>query len=90
MRVAEFEKTIMALGVDGLGIDEFKMAADGGGQVRQVNGHTKALTLLWDESGRAFSTPIDQVSEQFIELGSGKAISGRRLRRDTTFDLKFE
>lgn len=90
MRVAEFEKAIIALGVDGLEIDEFKMAANSGGQVRQANGHTKELTLLWDESGRAFSTPINQKSESFIEFGSGKAISGRRLKRDTSFDLKFE
>ena len=39
MRVAEFEKAIIALGVDGLEIDEFKMVANSGGQVRQVNGH---------------------------------------------------
>ena len=90
MRVAEFEKAIIALCVDGLEIDEFKMTANSGGQVRQANGHTKELTLLWDESGRAFSTPIDQESESFIEFGSGKAISGRRLKRDKSFDLKFE
>ena len=90
MRVAEFEKAINALGVDGLEIDEFKMVANSGGQVRQVNGHTKALTLLWDKDGIAFSTSVHQRSESFIEFGSGKAISGRRLKRDTRFDLKFE
>lgn len=90
MIVAEFEKAIISLGVDALVIDEFKMAANGGGQVRQANGHTKELTLLWDESGRAFSTPVDQESETFIEFDSGKAISGRRLKRDKSFDLKFE
>ena len=90
MRVAEFEKAIIALGVDGLGIDEFKMATDGGGQVRYVNGHTKDLTLIWDESGRAFSTSIYQESESFIEFDSGKAMTGRRLKRDTRFDLKLE
>lgn len=90
MKTIDFEKAIDALCVDGLEIDEFKLAANSGGQVRQVNGHTKALTLVWDESGRAFSTHIDQESESFIELGSGKAITGRRLKRDIPFDLKFD
>lgn len=90
MRVAEYEKAIIALGVDGLEIDEFKMVANSGGQVRQVNGHTKALTLLWDKYGTAFSTSIHQKSESFIEFGSGKTVLGRRLKRDTRFDLKFE
>lgn len=90
MRVKDFESAIEALSVEGLEIDEFKIAANSGGHVRQVNGHTKELTLLWDESGRAFSTPIDQESENFIEFGSGKVISGRKLKRDTSFDLKFE
>ena len=90
MRVKDFESAIEALSVEGLKIDEFKMSANSGGHVHQVNGHTKELTLLWDESGRAFSTPIDQESENFIEFGSGKVISGRKLKRDTSFDLKFE
>lgn len=90
MRVKDFEIAIDALSVDGLEIDEFKMAANSGGHVRQVNGHTKELTLLWDESGRAFSTPINQESESFIEFESGKTITGRRLKRDNSFDLKFE
>ena len=90
MRVAEFEKALMALGVDGLEIDEVKMVANSGGQVRQVNGHTMALTLLWDKDGKAFSTSIHQKSESFIEFGSGKTVLGRRLKRDTRFDLKFE
>ena len=89
MSVAEFEKAIIALGVDGLGIDEFKMATDGGGQVRYVNGHTKDLILIWDESGRAFSTSIYKERESFIEFDSGKAVT-RRLKRDTRFDLKLE
>jgi hypothetical protein len=90
MRVKDFEGAIEALKVDGLGIDEFKMVANGCGQVCLVNGHTKDLTLIWDESGRAFSTSIYQESESFIEYDSGKAMTGRRLKRDTRFDLKFE
>lgn len=89
MKVQDFENAIVALCVNGLEIDEFKMAANSGGQVRQVNGHTKELILLWDESGRAFSTPVDQESETFIEFDSGKAISGRRLKRDKSFDLNL-
>ena len=90
MRVAEFEKAIISLGVNGLVIDEFKMAANGGGQVSLVNGHTTELTLVWDESGRAFSTSLFQERESFIEFDSGKAMTGRRLKRDKSFDLKFE
>ncbi len=90
MRVAEFETAIIALGVDGLVIDEFKMAANGSGQVCLVNGHTTELTLIWDESGRAFSTSLYQESESFIEFESGKAMTGRRLKRDKSFDLKFD
>ena len=90
MRVKDFESAIEALSVEGLKIDEFKMSANSGGHVHQVNGHTKELTLLWDESGRAFSTPFDQESESFIEFRSGKTMRGRRLKRDYSFDLKFE
>ena len=36
MRVKDFEIAIDALSVDGLEIDEFKMAANSGGHVRQV------------------------------------------------------
>ena len=90
MKTADFEKAIDALGVQGLEIDEFKMAANSGGQVNLVYGHTSALTIIWDESGRAFSTSLYQETESFIEFDSGKALSGRRIKRDTSFDLKFE
>ena len=90
MKETEFKNAIIALGVDGLEIDEFKMTPNSDDQVRQANGHTKELTLLWDEFGRAFSTPINQKSESFVEFGSGKVVPGRRLKRDTSLDLKFD
>jgi len=90
MRTGDFEKAIETLCVHGLEIDEIKMKANGGGQVWQVNGHTDTLTVVWDDSGRAYSTPKDQAVETFIKMGSGKAVEGRRLKRDAEFDLKFE
>jgi hypothetical protein len=90
MRIKDFEKAIDALCVQGLVIDEVKMKADGGGHVRQVNGHTATLIVVWDELGRGFTTPQEQKNEEFIEIGSGKAVTGRRLKRDTEFDLKFD
>lgn len=90
MKVRDYERAIDALCVHGLVIDEIKMQGDEGGQVRQVYGHTDTLTVLWDESGRAFTAPANQECEDFIEFGSGKIVTGRRLERSTGFDLKFE
>lgn len=90
MKVQDFERAIEALCVDGLEIDEVKMAANSGGHVSQVNGHTGMLIVLWDEGGRAFTAPSTQKNEDFIEFGSGKVVTGRRLKRDKEFDLKFE
>lgn len=90
MRIKDFEKGIGTLCVQGLVIDEMKMKANSGGHVRQVNGHTVSLLVIWDELGRAFTTAQEQKSEEFIEIGSGKAVTGRRLKRAPEFDLKFE
>lgn len=90
MKTIDFERAIDALAVQGLEIDEVKMKADSGGQVRQVNGHTDTLDIIWDDLGRAFTTPKNQETEEFIEFGSGRAAEGRRLKRDAGFDLKFD
>lgn len=90
MKINDFEKAIEALCVDGLVIDEMKMKANGGGHVNQANGHTDALTIVWDESGRAFTTSNQEEKEEFIGFNSGKTVIGRRLKRDTVYDLKFE
>lgn len=89
MSITFFEKAIEALCVQGLEIDEVKMKADSGGHVRQVNGHTDTLLVVWDELGRAFTTPKNRGTEEFVDLGSGKATFGKRLKRDNKFDLKF-
>lgn len=90
MKVQDFEKAIGSLEIIGLEITEMKMAATGDGNVSQVNGHTKTLTVVWDVFGRAFTAPLEHESEEFIELDSGKAVRGRRLTREPKFDLKFE
>jgi len=90
MRIKDFEKAIDELCVEELVIDEVKMKANSGGQVRQVNGHTRTLTVVWDEIGRAFTASLEQKNEDFIELSSGKAVSGRRLKHAHEFDLKFD
>ena len=89
MRIKDFEKGIGTLCVQGLVIDEMKMKANSGGHVRQVNGHTVSLLVIWDELGRAFQLRRSRKVE-FIEIGSGKAVTGRRLKRAPEFDLKFE
>ena len=90
MKVRDFEKAIEALCVDRLVIDEMKMKADSGGEVCQVNGHRDALGLLWDSNGRAYSYSTMDETEEFIESGSGRSVLGKRLQRDTAYDLKFE
>lgn len=90
MKTSDFEKAIESLCVQGLEIDEVKMKTNSGGHVHQVNGHTNKLKVVWDGSGRAFTMANDQECEGFIELGTGKAVNGYRLKRDAEFDLKFE
>ena len=86
MRVQDFEQAIEALNCN-IEIDEMKIRH---GQVRQVNGHTSGLKVVWDELGRAFSMPFDQDAEEFIDVDSGSIVNGRRLERDSNFDLKFQ
>lgn len=86
MKIKDFETAICALDCP-IELDEVKLQ---GGHVRQVNGHTATLTVVWDETGRAFTTPLAQESEEFIELGSGRTVAGRRIKRDAKFDLKFD
>lgn len=86
MKVQDFEKAIVALNCS-IVLDEVKLQE---GQVRQFNGHKEGLQIVWDESGRAFTCTDDQESEEFIAEGSGKSVIGRRLKRDSEFDLKFE
>jgi hypothetical protein len=90
MKTKDFEMAIDALCVQDVVIDEMKMKANSGGHIRQVNGHTTKLNVVWDEMGRAFTTPRHQESEEFIEMDSGKAVAGFRLERDSDFDLKFD
>lgn len=86
MRVSDFENAIVALNCN-VDIDEMKLR---GGHVRQAFGHTDSLKVVWDEVGRAFSMPIEQKKEKFLDLDSKRFVYGCRLERDTAFDLKFE
>ena len=86
MRVSDFENSIVALNCN-VDIDEMKLR---GGHVRQAFGHTDSLKVVWDEVGRAFSMPSNQEPEVFIDLDTHQKMNGRRLQRDTAFDLKFE
>ncbi len=86
MRVSDFEKAIAALNCN-VEIDEMKLR---GGHVHLVFGHTDSLKVVWDELGRAFTMPVIQEMERFVDLDSRKIVNGRRLQRDPDFDLKFE
>ena len=86
MKVQDFESAIVALNCS-IVLDEVKLNK---GQVRQFKGHKENVQIIWDESGRAFTCSNDQKSEEFIEAGSGKSIMGRRLKRDSTYDLKSD
>lgn len=69
MRTAEFEKAILDLG-GGIVIDEMKLAHS---DVRQVNGHTENMYIIWDEHGRGFSASKSgsrQSSSQKMKTGS--------------------
>ena len=86
MKIQEYERAIESLGCR-IEIDEMKLK---GGRVRQVNGHTETLIVIWDELGRGFSMPAGQDTESFADLDSQQIVAGRRLERDSSFDLKFE
>jgi putative 3-mercaptopyruvate sulfurtransferase len=89
MRTAEFEKAILDLGGD-IVIDEMKLAHS---DVRQVNGHTGSLFIIWDEHGRGFSankTGSKQIFFTEDEDGIPVEMCGVPVNRDSTFDLKFE
>lgn len=89
MKAMDFENAILALGVEGLVIDEMKMACNSGGHVRQVNGHKDTTTVVWDASGKAFTSSSKTDYESFVDFQSGSAVIGRRLKRATELDLKF-
>lgn len=88
MQIKDFESAANALCVKTLQIDYVKMKEGAHGQVIQMNGHTSKVDIIWDEFGRAFSTPRNSESEEFIIPGEGKTY-GRRLSRDAALDLKF-
>lgn len=89
MKTKDFERAILALGA-GIVIDEMKMRhAD----VRQVNGHTDTLLIVWDEHGRGFSASKESKSDTFFtedEEGVFVEKRGVSISRDASFDLKFE
>ena len=90
MRIKDFERAINALCVSDLVIDEFKLKANSGGHVRQANGHTNSLKVIWDENGRCYSASATNSAEEFIDVENGQVVTGRMLNRDSKFDLKFE
>ena len=88
MRVADFEKAIEALGVQGLEISEMKLTAGGGRQVSAVYGRKGQLTwLMWDASGRGFRYDTDPKQEDCV---SSQGVEWLDYRRAAEFDLKFE
>lgn len=89
MKTAEFEKAILALGSD-IVIDEVKLRHSG---VRQVNGHTDKLLVVWDEYGRGFSAEKNRETEVFLtdnDDGHITSAKGVAIARDTSFDLNFD
>ena len=88
MRVADFEKAIGALGVQGLEITEMRMSAIRGGQVNSVYGRLGDLTFVWwDSNGRGFRFDINPHEEGCYVVSSPEFLEYRRAEE---FDLKFE
>lgn len=89
MNTRDFERAIDMLCVDVV-IDEIKLKHSA---VRQVNAHTHDKLLVWDEHGRAFSACKKSKRQMFFtedENGNFLEQSGISVKRDNTFDLKFE
>lgn len=88
MRVADFERAIDALGVNGLEITEMKMSATMGQQVGNVYGKIGELTYLWwDANGRGFRFDINPKVESCTVVSQPEYL---KYRRAVEFDLKFE
>lgn len=89
MKVADFERAILALGVDII-IDGMQQSESG---VEQVTGHTDKEFLLWDRYGRGFSATKDSKTSLFLckdEGDSMKITEGFEIERRISFDLKFD
>jgi hypothetical protein len=89
MKVKDFERAINALGTD-VTIDEMKLCHS---DVRQVNAHTDNQLVVWDEGGKAFSASKNGEYWMFLTEGDDGNIAGMSgvpVRRDKSFDLKFE
>ena len=86
MKIQDFEIAIDALNCD-INIDEFKILK---GKVRCCFAHRGRTLLMWDESGRAFSTPMFTEDEKEIDSDTHVNIPLECYRRDSGFDLKFE
>lgn len=86
MKIADFEKAIDALGVQGLEILEMK--TPNGADVRECYAKMGELVWLkWDESGRGFSFEQEDDIEGCISSDHAAYLD---YRRDKDFDLKFE
>ncbi len=86
MRIADFERAIDALGVQGLEIMEFR--APDGRSVRECYARMGELTFLkWDEAGRAFS--FEQPSDMECCI-STHDLPFLDYKRDKDFDLVFD
>lgn len=89
MKVKDFEMAIKDLRAD-IVIDEMKLRHS---DVRQVYAHTDNQLIVWDEGGKAFSASKNGESWMFLTEGDDGNIvgmSGIPVRRDESFDLKFE
>ena len=88
MKIRDFEKAIIALGVSGLEIDEIKMAANGNGHVGSVYGKIGDSTYLWwDANGRGFRFDINPNLEGCNVVSHPEYLN---YTRDAEFDLKFD
>ena len=86
MKIADFERAIDALGVQGLKILEMK--TPNGADVRECYAKMGGLVWLkWDESGRGFRFDQEEGIEGCISSDHAAYLD---YRRDKDFDLKFE
>ena len=84
MRTKDFEKAIDALNL-GIVIDEMKLRHS---NVRQVTGHLENEGILWNEKGKAFSTPFEKRKSK--DNGELVGVLGKYLERNSFYDLKFD
>lgn len=85
MKVQDFERAIIEMNCS-IVLDEVKIHK---GHVRRFYGHKDCLLIMWDESGRGYSTMLNTVEKTEVRHDTHKGVAESCYDRDVVYDLKF-